>query len=269
LNGAREVCIVPDKALFHLPFAALVAPATGHYLVQNFSLLFAPSASVLVHCSHTAQERAQLGHAETVLSVGNPTFDRAAYPDLPDLPAAELEANKVAEVYDASALTGTHVLKSAFTNLLTSANVIHFAGHYVADEHTAMRSRLLLAKDATGDSLTAAEVFTKKLPQARLVVLSACQTEIEHNDKGEGMIGIARTFLAAGAPLVIASQWPVDSDATAKLMIRFHQMRKLGGMNTAAALSHAQQEMLADPNERYRNPYYWAAFLPVGGHTDY
>jgi len=269
LNGAREVCIVPDKALFHLPFAALVAPATGHYLVQDFTLLFAPSASVLVHCSHTAQERAQLAHAETVLSVGNPAFDRVTYPELPNLPAAELEANKVAQIYDASALIGAQVGKAAFTNLLTNANVIHFAGHYVADERTPMRSRLLLAKDATGDSLTAAEVFTKQLPQARLVVLSACQTELERYDNGEGMIGIARTFLAAGAPLVIASQWPVDSDATAKLMIRFHQLRKLGGMNTAAALSHAQQEMLADADERYRNPYYWAAFLPVGGHTDY
>jgi len=269
LNGAREVCIVPDKALFHLPFAALVAPATRRYLVQDFTLLFAPSASVLVHCSHTAQERAHLGHAETLLSVGNPAFDRAAYPELPDLPAAELEANKVAQVYDASALTGAHVRKTAFTNLLASANVIHFAGHYIADERTPMRSRLLLAKDATGDSLTAAEVFTKQLPQARLVVLSACQTELEHYDNGEGMIGIARTFLAAGAPVVIASQWPVDSDATAELMIRFHHLRKLEGMSTAAALSHAQQEMLAGADERHRNPYYWAAFLPVGGHTDY
>jgi CHAT domain-containing protein len=134
-----------------------------------------------------------------------------------------------------------------------------------------MRSRLLLAKDGAeeDDALTAAEVFDKRSLHARLVVLSACQTEIERYDNGEGMIGIARTFLAAGVPLVIASQWPVDSNATAELMIRFHQLRKVEGLSTAEALGRAQREMLAGADERHRNPYYWAAFLPVGGHTNY
>lgn len=109
----------------------------------------------------------------------------------------------------------------------------------------------------------------KKLPQARLVVLSACETELEGFDNGEGMIGIARTFLAAGAPLVVASQWPVDSSATAELMIRFHQLRKLHGQSTTSALRHAQLEMLTGVDERHRNPYYWAAFLPVGGYASY
>jgi CHAT domain-containing protein len=100
-------------------------------------------------------------------------------------------------------------------------------------------------------------------------VLSACQTEIERYDNGEGMIGIARTFLAAGAPLIVASQWPVDSDATAELMIRFHRLRKLEGLSTTEALRRSQQEMVTGANERHRNPYYWAAFLPVGGHVHY
>jgi CHAT domain-containing protein len=82
-----------------LPFVALIAPVTGRYLVQDFTLLFAPSASVLVHCTRTAQQRAQVPHGETVLSVGNPAFDRAAYPNLPDLPAAEVEAKSVAQFY--------------------------------------------------------------------------------------------------------------------------------------------------------------------------
>ncbi|MFL6255149.1 MAG: CHAT domain-containing tetratricopeptide repeat protein [Pyrinomonadaceae bacterium] len=271
LGDTFEVYVVPDKALFHLPFAALVAPATGRYLIQDFTLLFAPSASVLVHCSHTARQRAQVAHDETLLSVGNPAFDRAAYPQLPDLPAAEVEAKKVAQIYGgAPALTGTGARKATFMELLPRANVIHFAGHYVADESAPLRSRLLFAKDAAGDdALTAAEVFGKQLPQARLVILSACQTELERYDNGEGMIGIARTFLAAGAPLVVASQWPVDSYATAELMVSFHRLRKLEGLSTAAALRRAQQEMLAGSDERHRAPFYWAAFLPVGGHADY
>jgi CHAT domain-containing protein/Tfp pilus assembly protein PilF len=269
LDREFEIGIVPDKALFHLPFSALMSPATGRYLVEDFTLLFAPSASVLVHCSRLARERAQLPSAETLLSVGNPDFDRAAYADLVDLPSAEVEAKKIAQLYHgAIALTGARAQKAAFLERLAHADVIHFAGHYVADERTPMRSRLLLA-GSRQDALTAAEVFGKKLPQARLVVLSACQTELESYDSGEGMIGIARTFLAAGAPLVVASHWPVDSDATAELMIRFHRLRKLEGLSTTRALRRAQQEMLSAADERHRNPYYWAAFLPVGGHADY
>lgn len=267
LDREFEVGIVPDKALFHLPFNALVAPASGHYLVQDFTLLFAPSASVLIHCSRIAEERAQATRAETLLSVGNPAFDRAAYSDLADLPSAEVEAKKIAQLYPgALALTGARAQKAAFVERLPSADVIHFAGHYVADERSPMRSRLLLARD---EALTAADVYGEQLPKARLVVLSACETELERYDSGEGMIGIARTFLAAGAPLVVASQWPVDSDATVELMIRFHRLRKEEGLNTTRALRRAQQEMLSGPDERHRNPYYWAAFLPVGGHAEY
>jgi CHAT domain-containing protein len=175
-----------------------------------------------------------------------------------------VEAKKVAQLYGGAALINSHAQKAIFTQRLTRADVIHFAGHYLVDARTPMRSRLLLARDA----LTAGEVFGKQLPQARLVVLSACETMLEDDGSGEGMIGMARTFLAAGAPLVVGSQWPVDSDATADLMIRFHQLRK-SGQRTTSALRRAQQEMLAGVDKRYRNPYYWAAFLPVGGHADY
>ena len=267
LDNNAEVCIVPDKALFRLPFAALAAPGSGRYLVQDYTLLFAPSASVLVHCSQTAQQRRQLAHAERVLSVGNPAFDRTAYPQLPDLPAAELEAKRVAQLYgNDGALTEGRAQKAVFTERVAHADVIHFAGHYLVDERTPVRSRLLLAK---GDALTAGEVLRAQLPQTRLVVLSACDTELEGYDNGEGMIGMARTFLVAGAPLVVASQWSVDSDATAELMIRFHQLRKSEGLSTSLALRRAQQEMLAGPDKRYHHPYYWAAFVPVGGHADY
>ena len=270
LDNTGEICIVPDKALFHLPFAALVALGSGHYLVQDYTLLFAPSASVLVHCSQTAQQRRLLAHAERVLSVGNPAFDRAAYPQLPDLPAAEVEAKRVAQIYGSDgALTEARAQKAVFTERVAHAEVIHFAGHYLVDARTPVRSRLLLAKSAKGDALTAAEVLREQLPEARLVVLSACDTELEGYDNGEGMIGMARTFLAAGAPLVVASQWSVDSDATADLMIRFHQLRKAEGVSTSLALRRAQQEMLTGPDKRYHNPYYWAAFVPVGGHTEY
>jgi CHAT domain-containing protein len=81
------------------------------------------------------------------------------------------------------------------------------------------------------------------------------------------MVGVARTFLATGVPLVIASQWSVDSEASGKLMVNFHRFRKTDHLSTAEALRHAQLEMLRD--EKYRQPYYWAAFSAIGGYMEF
>jgi len=105
------------------------------------------------------------------------------------------------------------------------------------------------------------------LENTKLVVLAACQTGIEQQFSGEGPIGFARSFLVAGVPVVVASLWPVDSNATAELMIAFHNARRDKHMSTTAALMQAQQEMIA--RARYRSPYYWAGFTVIGGYSDY
>ena len=105
------------------------------------------------------------------------------------------------------------------------------------------------------------------LARTRLVVLSACQTGIEQQLRGEGPIGFARSFLVAGTPVVVASLWPVDSDATSELMILFHRFRKLEHLSTTEALTRAQQEIMTRGN--YRNPYYWAGFIAIGGYSEF
>jgi CHAT domain-containing protein len=98
-------------------------------------------------------------------------------------------------------------------------------------------------------------------------VLSACQSGAERYYSGEGMISISRSFIAKGVPLVVASLWPVDSNATAELMISFHKGRKASHLSTAEALSLAQREMLGNPENPYRQPYYWASFILIGGYA--
>lgn len=148
---------------------------------------------------------------------------------------------------------------------LNESDVVNFAGHYVQNSKSPALSRLLLA---SGD-LTIEEIMQQKLTRPRLMILSACDTGMEKLYHGEGMIGAARTFLASGVPLVVASQWSVDSDATADLIIKFHRYRKLQGMTTIAALRQAQIDMLNAADTRFRQPYYWAGFLPVGGYANY
>jgi CHAT domain-containing protein len=98
-------------------------------------------------------------------------------------------------------------------------------------------------------------------------LLSACQTAIEHDYQGEGAINVARPFLVAGVPLVVASLWPVDSDASADLMIKFHESRTHNLTSAYHALGQAQIAMVRGADQRYRHPYYWAAFIAIGGQS--
>jgi CHAT domain-containing protein len=101
------------------------------------------------------------------------------------------------------------------------------------------------------------------------MVLAACRSGIENYYNAEGMAGMSRTMLAARVPLVVASQWNIDSAATAVLMKRFHELRVRDGIATTAALRKAQLELLNDPTGRFSSPYYWAGFAAYGGHAEF
>jgi CHAT domain-containing protein len=262
LDGGRQICVVPDKFLHQLAFASLVSPA-GKYLLEDFTLFYAPSASVLVLATENARGKGRAGN-ESLLSVGNPDFDREENPRLPDLRDAEVEAKAVAADYrEPLQLLGGEATKEAFLRNFAGVEVIHFAGHFIANREAPGNSKLLFA----GGDVRASELDTSRLPKAKLVVLSACETGFEHYDRSEGAIGIARTFLALGAPVVVASQWKVDSEPTKDLMIAFHRNRTERGLTSAESLRLAQLEMLS--MDGTKAPFYWAAFSLFGGYANY
>jgi CHAT domain-containing protein len=262
LDGGKQLCLIPDKSLHQLAFASLVSPA-GKYLLEDFALFYAPSASMLILATENARRRERTGD-ESLLSVGNPDFDREENPRLPDLRAAEVEAQAVAAGYrPALALLGGEATKDAFLRNFTNFEVIHFAGHFLANRQSPGNSKLLFA----GGELRSSELGNFKLSQANLVVLSACETGFERYDKSEGAIGAARTFLALGAPVVVASQWKVDSGPTKDLMIAFHRNRKEKGLTSAESLRRAQLELSS--TDETKAPFYWAAFALFGGYATY
>jgi CHAT domain-containing protein/tetratricopeptide (TPR) repeat protein len=274
LKPGDMVCIIPDKYLHRLPFAALISPGTGRYVVEDFAVFYAPSLNVLRDCSEAGRAKAAPGSG-TLLSIGDPTFDLAAHPDLPPLRAAEREAREVAALYQRhTILPGPEAIKERVLSDMRSAEVIHFAGHYVMDESSPLLSKMLLAggkgSSAGGErdpDLSTFEIIRQRLDRTRLVVLSGCQTGLDRYYDGEGPVGLTRAFIEAGVPQVVASQWPVDSDATAGLMVNFHRNRR-SGLNTFESLRKAQAEMLRGPDEAQRSPYYWAAFLCTGGYAE-
>jgi CHAT domain-containing protein/tetratricopeptide (TPR) repeat protein len=274
LEKDKQICIVPDKVLNCLPFNALISPATGKYLINDYRLSFAPSSNIFLACSDAA--RARSGRRdERLLSVGDPHFSPDAFPGLPELSSSGREAERIADFYKSPCrLIGEDARKERIRSEMERADVIHFASHYVVDENNPMLSKLLLTKGASKDDssdgvLRAYEVCNRKLPVTRLVALSACRTGVERYYSGEGMIGMSRTFLAAGVPLVAASLWPVASDPTADLMIAFHRYRERAGLSTAEALRRAQLDMLNDPQHLYDRPYYWASFILIGGYASF
>lgn len=277
LDRSRTLVIVPDKGLNYLPFSALVSPSSGKYLIEDYKIITSPSSSMFVNASESARQREQVGE-ETLLSVGNPDFDRSEFTDLPKLPDAQREAEQVASYYDESSLLiGARATKAGVIKALPQADVIHLASHSIVDESSPMKSMLLLARNSapgashqiSDEALQVSEIYQMDLPRAKLVVLSSCQSGVGRVYRGEGVMSIARPFLAKGVPLVIATLWSVESTSTAEAMTKFHQYRKRAGQSTVDALRSAQLEMLKSTTEIYHQPYYWASFNLIGGYADF
>ncbi len=276
LDKDTRLCIVPDKSLNRLPFASLISPGTGKYLIEERAIFVSPSANMLVVSTDKAKQKEKV-KSERLLSIGNPRFDKETFRSQKDLPWSAIEASEISAFYQApTILVDRNAREVAVRREIERADVAHLAMHYVPDERTPLLSVLPLAEEQSPASknsdgrLQTYELYQLNLSRLRLVVLSACQTGIEQYYKGEGAISLARSFQAAGIPLVVASLWPVESYPTKELMVSFHKHRQSGhGLPTVEALRRAQLEMLNSPEPQLRNPYHWAAFAVIGGYANF
>jgi CHAT domain-containing protein/Tfp pilus assembly protein PilF len=153
-----------------------------------------------------------------------------------------------------------------FREELSQYRIVHIATHGLLDTERPELSALIFSLvDEAGKPqdgfLRAHEVFNLNLP-AELVVLSACETGLGKQVRGEGLVGLTRGFMYAGAARVVVSLWAVSDEATAELMTKFYRNLHKGGQRPAAALRAAQIEMWR--TQRWRAPYFWAAFVMQG-----
>ena len=149
---------------------------------------------------------------------------------------------------------------------LSDYRIVHYATHGLLNsEHPELSGLVLSLVDERGRPqdgfLRMHEIFNLRLP-AELVVLSACQTGLGKEIKGEGLVGLTRGFMYAGAARVVASLWEVNDAATAELMKRFYRRMLRDGMRPSAALRAAQIEMWKKP--QWQSPFYWGAFALQG-----
>ncbi|MEM7066925.1 MAG: CHAT domain-containing tetratricopeptide repeat protein [Cyanobacteria bacterium P01_B01_bin.77] len=257
-DTSTRIIFIPQEQLFLVPFPALQA-ADDSYLIEHHTIVTAPAIQVLQQTQSAATPFSQ---TDAMLIVGDPSPMPA---NLQPLPHARTEAKSIAELLNTKALIGHQATELDIKQALSSARLIHLATHGFFNETNPLEGSLALAPvsgdtpDTTGDGfLTAAEILESQL-KADLVVLSACDTG-RGRITGDGVVGLSRSFLAAGAPSVMVSLWQVPDEATSALMLNFYQ-QLLAGKDKAQALRQAMLSML----DAYPEPLNWAAFTLVGG----
>lgn len=292
LNKKRLV-VVAEGALQYIPFGAL-PEASGEPLIAGHEIVGLPSASTLSLLRRDAPGRQSA--AKPLIVFGDPVFDAAdsrvsrsaqtqlrREPDLLERSASEsgmghferLRSTRL-EAESIVALAGKAGARKAVdfeasSQLATSGElaqyrIIHIATHALLNnQHPEFSGLVFSLVDPAGRPidgfLRAYEIYNLRL-QADLVVLSACQTALGEDVRGEGLMGLTRGFMYAGAPRVVASLWRVPDRGTAELMKQFYEGMLVKGLRPAAALRAAQLAMRRDP--RWRAPYNWAGFTLQG-----
>lgn len=276
----RRLLIVCDGALHYVPFAAL-PDSNGESLIVRHEIVVLPSASVV---DTIRRESRRMLSAATVAVFADPVFSSsdvrlgnstssAPAPSLDRWQRLRFSRDEAAAIVAvASAERSFEALDfSAAKKLLVERDlrryrIVHFATHGSLDAARPELSGLVLSLvDAKGKPidgfLRLHEIYNLDL-DADLVVLSACSTALGKEVHGEGLIGLTRGFMYAGASRVVSSVWNVNDRASAQLMSRFYTAMLSKGMTPAAALRDAQLSMLRQP--RWSEPYYWAAFALQG-----
>ena len=249
-----RLLIVPDADLYALPFAAL-KDAEGKYLIEHHMLTVAPSIGTIIELEQRMEARVAQTSGPSALVVGNPDFNGWA----DQLQHAAQEAEQVHDDLkphcEAARLwKGSDATKQKVKQAMTQSTYIHLATHGDPD------GVYLSAPTKEEGKLSMAEVQQLELQHAKLVVLSECDS-FKGKLSTDGVVGITRAFVAAGAPTVLASLWKVDDKATRALMRRFYRL--LLGETAGDPAVALQQAMIAMINERFAVNE-WASFVVYG-----
>ncbi|HYC87806.1 MAG TPA: CHAT domain-containing protein [Thermoanaerobaculia bacterium] len=250
MAGGRTLVFVPDATLSAVPFAALIDPA-GKHLIEDHTIMTSPSAAVFARLA--ARPRPARRDLRLLLIAG-PAGQEG---DIRQLTSAQREADAVAAAYHETVEPKDGDPES-FESRAAEADIIHFVGH--ADIPGSGSEGALVASRGANGRLDVRSIATLRLPRTRVVVLAACGTARGQQRAGEATLSIARAFLAAGAPSVVATLWPIDDDPAAEFFPRLHRYLA-DGLTPAEAVRATQLEWI---RRRDAPPGLWAAVQIIG-----
>ena len=260
----EQLIIVPDGSSFLIPYAALL-DQNSRYLSETLRIRLAPSLTSLSLLAECPEERHSTSGA---LLVGDPWIETVRLKSGEQLkryfqlPGAEDEVKMIGQILNVEPLTGKNATKEKVLSRLNSVSLVHIAAHGSEE-----RGEILLSPNHGSSNppeekdclLTMTDVLNAKL-DAKLVVLSCCHSG-RGKIKAEGVVGIARAFLGAGARSVIASLWAIDDEATLTFMRHFYEHLVKG--QSASKSLHEATKMMRESDD-LNAVKYWAPFMLIG-----
>ena len=265
LIASKKLIFVPDKSLFFAPFSSLI-DENGCYLSHSYSVQITPS----LHYLRASMEKPPDPNLGIALFVGNPAVGRVSLHGkaFRDLPSAAQEVESLSKLFQAKPLSGRDAQKRVVLELLDKASIIHIAAHgepisgeiilapyrsqgQSISSHPKQESFLLTQEDIVNISV-----------KARLVVLCCCYTG-QGKVTSEGVIGITRAFLAAGARSVLATLWPIDDTATKEFMEKLYEYL-CQEIRVCEALRRTKNIFQNYEKQRYQSVKIWAPFTIYG-----
>lgn len=302
----EHIIIIPHMSLNYLPFEMLLSQIgeksiedeailseyrTHRYLFEDYSISYAPSVSVL---DPKLLKRVRVKSSKgDILAIANPQFEKQVSYEpeeslsnvfltksirkrIEQLPHSEQEAIMIQKCFNnASVYLSKKATENNFISQAPNYPIIHLSTHGFLNETNPIYSFLVFAyneeiKDV--DLLHAYEIFNLDL-NCDLVTLSACESGLGQEIEtigGEGVVGLSRAFLYAGAKSLVVSLWQVLDESTSILMSEFYRNLREKEFNKVEALRQAklylmkEQKKIGNRYISYSHPFFWAPFILIG-----
>jgi len=281
-KSIKSLIIIPDGKLAYLPFDALITskPDTTRisfsapdYLVRHYNMVYSYSATL-----HFDYFKGKKHKNDNILAFapeypgGEVDINKEAYrfrqmyrSALRPLPGALEEVTKLSDYHNCKAYIGLDATESVFKMEAANYDILHLAMHTIMNDSIPMFSKLVFSgsSDSAEDGyLNTQEIYNMKL-NARLSVLSACNTGSGQMRAGEGVMSLARAFLYAGCPSIVMTLWEVEDKSSAKLMLDFYRYL-FKGYSKPEAIQKAKLEHLKNADPLKAHPYFWMGYIIVG-----
>ncbi len=276
----KNVIIIPDGSLSYIPFDALISslPDTTrlirleqlNYLIRDFTFNYANSANLLF------QKRNNRKHKKVNVLAVAPDYDGEKFVVgnnqmvLMPLPGVEEEVRNIGKKLKSKMLLNHEGTEKNFRAYAENYDILHLAMHAFINDSMPALSSLAFKQVDTNNTyadgrLSTADIYNLKL-NARLTVLSACNTGLGLNQRGEGILSLARGFLYAGCPAIVMSLWEVEDESGTSIMTSFYSYLK-SGKTKDEALRKAKLDYLASAGSRKAHPHYWLSFVNIGDNS--
>lgn len=283
LDNIKQLIIVPDHSLNHIPFEVFLSQATDtlakdykslHYLVKDYNISYNYSATLLKENINNISKQ---NNNKLLACAGHYTHQDSSLMTLRkphlinqrnkfnQLKSAEQEVAYLQAGFEGDFLTAKNANERSFKAIAQNYGVIHLAMHARSDTLQPILSSLIFTedRDSIEDNFLQAYEISRLNLQAQLVVLSACETGYGVFEQGEGVLSLARSFMYAGVPSLVVSLWSVDDASTALLMKSFYNYLA-EGLPKDEALRLAKLDFFEQEDERLFHPFFWASFIQLG-----